>query len=36
MWQEIVSDKEAQEYEVVNNSLKIEIKWQFHVFELQV
>lgn len=36
MWQEIVSDKEAQEYEVVNNSLKIEIKRQFHVFELQV
>jgi len=36
MWQEIISDKEAQEYEVINNPLKIENKGQFYVFELQV
>lgn len=38
MWQEVVSHKEAQKHEVVDNSLQIEIKssWELDVFELKV
>ena len=36
MGQEIVSNEETQEHEVVDNSFEIKLEWQFDVLELQV